>query len=112
MYPTDIEQLHKAIENQNTWNYRRTGKTTIMIHNLAGQIQTGNIEYIFIWIKCLRDMDHLIPMIRQIFYEKNIKIINIKRERSEIETIFEDKHNVIRFLSFSNPQSEHKTRGY
>ena len=77
MYPTNIEQLHKAIENTNTWNYRRSGKTTIFIHQLAGQIQVGNVEYIFIWIKCLRDINYLIPMIRQIFYEQGIKILNI-----------------------------------
>jgi hypothetical protein len=74
---TDIDKLHAAINDTNTWMDRGTGKTTIIIHQLAGQIQLGNYDYIGLVINFSHEFGYLWPMIHSIFEEQRIKILEL-----------------------------------
>jgi hypothetical protein len=69
---TDIDRLHKTINNKLTLNFRRSGKTTISLHVLAGQIQVGNMKRINIRVKFYKDKKWLIPRMQEIFREQGI----------------------------------------
>lgn len=77
---TDVYRLHELIddleERQERIFHRGIGKTTLHIHQLAGQIQVGDDRRIIVQIKFLRDMSWLCPMITEIFAEQGIEIIH------------------------------------
>ena len=79
--PTNIDRLHKAIEIQKFGGSHRSGKTTIMIHQLAGQIQVGGHEDIHVQIKYYRDLAWLLPMTMKIFREQGIETIEVNRNK-------------------------------
>lgn len=97
--PTDIERLHKAINDPLTWSGRNTGKTTIMIHNLAGTIQTTKKGRIAVLIAKYRSMDYLENMIRQIFEEQKIDILKVEK-RMDWLVKFKEKEIWLMFIPY------------
>ena len=102
---TDVDQLHKAIDDPGTWSARRSGKTTIQIHELAGQIQVDGQRDIYVVIRYFRDCVWLFPKIKEIFEEQGIEIIHPRSTKNR--WIVSYKRHEIKVTFFSVESFDH-----
>ncbi len=107
--PTDIDRLHKAIDNLNTWSSRRSGKTTVMIHKLAGQVQVGDYRDIYVTMVHYRDLQWLRPKIKEVFIEQDIEII--KTSAKELVVCYNGNETILSFVSLDDFDHGRAMRG-
>jgi len=112
---TDVDKLHKLIddleERPERIFDRGNGKTTLHIHQLAGQIQVGTYDRGLVKIKYFRDWRWLYPMISEIFSEQGIKVFSIKAQPHPMMDIqYQGRH--IRLHFFIEEDYKNLSRGF
>jgi len=119
---TDIDKLHALIDGLNKhdwpifemrpeWLPRGIGKTMLLIHQLAGEIQVGDHEKIIAKIKKERDLTWLTPMVLGIFNEQGIELLRYRREPLARMYLRYEGREVSLFF-FSSFGYEQRVRGF
>lgn len=72
MYTTDLDRLHKVTTKEAT--YRGAGKTYAKCHEVAGLLEVTEVRYILCMITLQRDIDYILPMLRDVLLEHDIAI--------------------------------------
>ena len=106
----DIEKLHEAIDNPYTEFISRSGKTTIMIHQIVGEIHLGYDKTIVVLAKTDRDISNIQVMMEDIFPEQDINVIGISKSNRSMVVSFEDEYTTILFRH-CNDETEHRLKG-
>ena len=113
---TDVNRLHRLIDDleahPDQWFNHRNGKTTLLIHQLAGEIQVGGHSRIIVQIKFLRDLDYLWPMIKEIFAEQGIEIVRARWMTFPVFIEVEYEGRETRLFFFPREAYQQRTRGY
>ena len=102
---TDLERLHDVIEKTGE-GYSlppQIGKTFLRCHELAGQVEVGEVNCIVVGMSYMSDLDYLLPIIKKVFDEHGIIMQRLARNK------FKGNNKTILFLSVD--QMEIRTRG-
>lgn len=103
---TDIDALHKVIEKREVGDSlsRGCGKTFARCHELAGVIEVGDFKVIVVAISLYRDLQYILPMIKEVFAEHGLEW---EYRPQHYEILCNDKH--IYFIP--HDALRHRTRG-
>ncbi len=99
VYATDIDMLHKNWVDPTIWSSHRSGKTTVMIHKLAGQIMFGNIPRIHIMLRETL-VKFILYKIAYAFDTYGIRIAILKPQNGlkELVCIYENKRVILNIV--------------
>lgn len=113
-YKTDVDKLHSLIndleEHPEGIFWRRVGKSTLQIHELAGEIQVGEHDRILVKTKFCYDLSWILPMLEAIFSEQGIEIIRFNKQQSTMDIMYEGKLTKLHFISSEDYYI--RSRGY
>ena len=105
---TNIDELHKLLEWRNKIGEyklpRGCGKTLLKCHELAGDIEVGDLNTIVICVPYYHVLNFILPMLKDVLNEHHLKYTYKERDR----ILFCNNKKII-FVSESD--SDIKTRG-
>lgn len=75
---TDIERLHKIVDQRNGGDfYRQKGKTFSKCHDVAGMIELELFNVVVVFISHYNDVKYIFPMLREVFNDHELELKNV-----------------------------------
>lgn len=110
---TDLFKLHETFfEWISGISRRRSGKTTLFCHEIAAGIQLEKKEYIICLIKDQKDLDHIWPILSNVFCEQGINILSWNRDAGIINAFYNGKKYKILFFTEANKHNLNFYNGF
>ena len=100
--PTNLDRLHAAAASCSP--RRQAGRTYFFLHCLAGHVELGELNIIFL-VPTMKHVESLLPLMKQIFEEHELPL-----ERKRLD-LFVSGESRIQFISTSDPSHRQKLAG-